>query len=93
VLQAIDDQLEAFGLEIVQYESGSDMVHLEVRTPRTTKQVRAARIGEPWPPLNPEITVKLVGEDGNRIQHPWPMPTSRPSRKIDAFIKEATSGD
>jgi hypothetical protein len=35
VLQAIDDQLEAFGLEIVQYESGSDMIHLkfELRAP------------------------------------------------------------
>ena len=50
------------------------------------------------PPLHPEITVKLIGEDGNAFNilgrcQQAARRAGLPKDEIDAFIKEATSGD
>ena len=43
VLQAIDDQLSEFGLEIVQFESGSDMYIWKIEHRAAPSRVRAAQ--------------------------------------------------
>jgi len=44
-LKAIDSQLEAFGLEVIQYESGSDQYIWKIEKRAAPSRVRAARNG------------------------------------------------